>query len=369
MAPPYHIGFDASKAQGPADGIGTYTRELLRALLPLLGDDELWLYDLLNPVDFAALGAELGGWPEQVQLRPGGQPAVDGVDLFHSTCSAVPVGFGGPQIFTCHDLTVLSHPECHTVENRVHCLTGILRAHLVDAEFLTISEATAGELQGLLEIPTERIHVVHLAAAPRFERLAEVPTEQLRKRFQVEGPFLLAVGTLEPRKNLGRLLDAYGALPEGLRRRWPLLLVGGEGWHHEHLLRQLAERPELANVRRLGQVSQEDLLDLYNGADLFVYPSLAEGFGLPLLEAMACGAPVITSAGGATAEVAGDAALLVDPLNTEALHHALETLLGDSTAREALRHRGFARASSFSWKTTAEKTLDLYRQRAPRSGT
>jgi len=358
------VGIDVSKAQGSADGIGTYTRELLRALLPLLNGDQLWLYDLLHPVDFEVLGAALGGWPAGVHPRPGGRPAADDLDLFHSTCSTVPTGFGGPQLFTCHDLTVLSHAECHTVENKVHSLTGLLRAHLGGAHFLAISETTAGELRRQLEIPAGRIHVVHLAAAPQFRRLEQNPSACLRQRFDVEGNFLLAVGTLEPRKNLRRLIDAYGALGEDLRRRWPLLLAGGEGWHHEDLLRQLEERPELSTVRRLGPVGSEDLLHLYNAAGLFVYPSLAEGFGLPLLEAMACGAPVLTSAGGATAEVAGDAARLVDPHDTEALSSALEALLAEPATREGLRTRGFERAHAFSWAATAGETLALYHRLA-----
>lgn len=358
------IGIDVSKAQGAADGIGTYTLELLRALLPLLDGDRLWLYDLLHPVDFEALGSSLGGWPESVQPRPGGRPAEDELDLFHSTCSMVPPDFGGAHLFTCHDLTVLSHPQCHTLGNKVHFLTGLLRAHLAGAQFLAISASTAEELQHQLEIPTHRIHVVHLAAAPHFRRLAAGPDTRLREHFQIEDSFLLAVGTLEPRKNLHRLLDAYGALPEGLRQRWPLLLVGGEGWHHEDLLRRLVEQPRLATVRRLGPVAPEDLLHLYNAAGLFVYPSLAEGFGLPLLEAMACGAPVLTSEGGATAEIAGDAARLVDPRSTAALSSALETLLTEPALREDLRLRGFERVKAFSWTATARETLALYHRLA-----
>jgi alpha-1,3-rhamnosyl/mannosyltransferase len=354
------IGLDVSKAQGSADGIGTYTLELLRALLPILSDEQVWLYDLLHPVDFEALGHTLGGWPRGIRPRPSGRPAEDDLDLFHSTCSATPTPLGSRLLFTCHDLTVLSHPECHTLENKVHSLTGLLQAHLADAHFLAISENTASELHHRLEIPTDRIDVIHLAAAPHFRRLDGEPSLRLREHFQVEGNFLLAVGTLEPRKNLNRLLDAYAALPQDLRRQWPLLLVGGEGWNHQDLLRKLEEKPELSTARRLGEVNQEDLLHLYNAAELFVYPSLAEGFGLPLLEAMACGAPVLTSAGGATAEVAGSAAKLVDPHDTKALREALEALLTKPATREGLRVRGFERANAFSWTTTAEQTLALY---------
>ena len=359
------IGLDVSKAQGSADGIGTYCRELLRGLLPLVSDDELHLYALLHPIDFTALEEELGGWPTNVRPRPGVRPAEDSLDVFHSTCWTAPGNLDAPILFTCHDLTTLSHPHFHTLDNKVLCLTGLLRAHLNDATFLAVSQATAAELRHHLEVPTTRIHVVPHAAGPVFRTLdSEEAADQVRRKFQLEAPYLLAVGTLEPRKNLSRLLDAYAALQGRQRKEWPLVLVGGEGWQHQELLHRLETTPELAHARRLGRVDPEDLVALYNGAGLFVYPSLAEGFGLPIVEAMACGAPVVTSDQGAMAETAHDAAVLVDPMDSTALTEALDELIDDPNRRSALRQRGLDHARTFSWSSVARRTLALYHRLA-----
>ena len=357
------IGLDVSKAAGAADGIGIYCRELLRTLPELLDDDELWLYAPLGELDFQTLGQELGGWAQGVRPRPNTPPAKDELDLFHSTCWTAPPGLRVPLLFTCHDLTFLTHEHCHTLHNRVHCTTGLLRAQLQDATFLAVSEATAYELHHQFGISPAHTHVVPHAAAPHFKPQPDA-AQRLADSLNLEGPFLLAVGTLEPRKNLSRLLDAYAALKHDLRQQWPLVLAGSPGWLADDLLSHLESDPQLATVRHLGRVSDDILVDLYSTAGLFVYPSLAEGFGLPLLEAMACGAPVLTSRGGATEETAGDAARLVDPHSTDDLLTALEELLTDPDARQALSQAGQKRARTFSWASTARRTLALYHRLA-----
>ncbi len=356
------IGFDVSKALAP-DGIGTCTRQLLRALLELGGGDEIVLTGLLGPVDEPALRDLLadapGGWR---LLSP---PATGDVDVLHSLTWSCPPGYRGPLVFTCHDLTFLTHPELHTLDNKLHCATGTLRAVLADATFVAVSRWTAGELQRCFGVPEERIRVVHHAAGPRFRPVdPDEARQRIRESFGVEGPFVLAVGTLEPRKNFERLLTAYGELPEALRRAHPLLLAGGGGWKNAALTARLAQPELAATVRRLGRVSEDDLIDLYSAAAVFAYPSLAEGFGLPVLEAMACGAPVLTSQGSALPEVTGDAARLVDPTDTGALGAALHELLESPEERQRLRRLGLARAATFSWRRAATETRDLYRSLA-----
>jgi alpha-1,3-rhamnosyl/mannosyltransferase len=167
------------------------------------------------------------------------------------------------------------------------------------------------------------------------------------------------VATLEPRKNLRRLLAAYSGLPAGLRERHPLVMAGGKGW--------LLDEENLAGLdaaMRLGHVATDDLVALYSAATVFAYPSLAEGFGLPVVEAMACGAPVLTSNVSSLPEVAGDAARLVDPQDADAIRDTLRNLLEDPEARSDLRRRGFERAATFSWERTARETLELYRKLA-----
>ncbi len=356
------IGFDASKALAPRDGIGRYARELLRALAELDAGVELELFGLPAAAGEAEASEELSGLPSHSGWRilPGT------IDLFHSTAWNVPPGFRGPTVFTCHDLTFLSHPQCHTLDNKVHCLTGLLRANLAGAHFLAVSQATADSLGQQLGIGAERVDVIHHGLP---SDLRPLPRRQARRRlherWQIDGAPVLAVGTLEPRKNLGRLLDAYAGLDDELRRAHPLVIAGGGGWKNDALLARCAEISNSGStVHRLDPEGDDDLSLLYSAAAVFAYPSLAEGFGLPVIEAMACGTPVITSNASSLPEVAGDAAWLIDPLDTSDLRGALEELLLNPDHRKRLRARGRKRAATFTWAETARRTLDLYRRLA-----
>ncbi len=351
------IGFDISKVLPPRDGIGTYSVELLNGMARLPGDHQLSLHSLLQPVDEVALRAALPELPDNVSLaaRP---LAEDRLDIFHSPTLAWPVGFRGPVVMTCHDLTFLTHPECHTLENRLHCLEGMLRAVLDGAHVVAVSAATAKAATAHFGIDGDRLQVVHSAAGVDMRPQEAAAARQRLQQLGLEGGYVLAVGTLEPRKNLLRLLEAHCALPAELRRRFPLAIAAGGGWRNKQLERRL-EGADF--VHRLGHVKRQQLADLYSCASAFVFPSLAEGFGLPILEAMACGAPVITANTTSMPEVAGDAALLVDPLDTASITSALERLLGDAALAADLRQRGLQRAALFSWPATAAATLDFYR--------
>lgn len=346
-APPVRIGVDVSKALPPRDGIGRYTAELVRALTAAGLEPRLYALDR---------GADLGlAAPLFPGAAPSLDPASDGLDVFHATAWTLPAGYRGPVVFTCHDLTFLSHPEHHTLVNKVRCLTGLLEARLAGAVFLAVSHATARELADRLGLGDDDVRVVHHAASAAFRPLAAGEARRrVAERFGVDAPYVLAVGTLEPRKNLGRLAAAWAGLPEELRRRHPLLVAGAEGW-------MLADGDLPRSVRRLGFVEQDDLVALYGAAAVFAYPSLAEGFGLPVVEAMACGAPVVTSDVSSLPEVAGAAARLVDPLDVDALGAALRELLERPDERERLRELGLRRAAEFSWEATARRTIELYR--------
>ncbi len=350
------IGFDASKALAPRDGIGRYARELLRALA--VRGAEVELFGLPGDADEAAAREQLWGLP--LGLHRGWRVEPDSIDVFHSTAWNVPPGLQVPMVFTCHDLTFLTHPACHTLDNKIHCLTGLLSANLAGAHFLAVSQATADELHRQLGIDAGRIEVIHHAPSPDLKPLPRNQARRrLHERFRIDGAPILAVGTLEPRKNLGRLLDAYAGLDEDLRRAHPLVLAGGGGWKNEELL---ARCDGIDTAHRLDPEADEDLALLYSAAAVFAYPSLAEGFGLPVVEAMACGAPVVTSNVSSLPEVAGEAAWLVDPEDTGDIRGALEELLLNPDHRQRLRDLGRERAASFSWAETARRTLDLYRR-------
>jgi alpha-1,3-rhamnosyl/mannosyltransferase len=319
----------------------------------------------LHEVALPVLEDLLDGRPDHVELAATPVPRAGEVDLFHATSWVRPPTFDGLVLMTCYDLTVLSHPRAHVLTNRVHCLTGLLDAHLAGDAFLTLSRATARELQTFLEIAESRIQVIPAAVDDRFQPLDADTAEPALAALGIAPPYVLAVGTREPRKNLGRLLDAWHGLDAAIHSTTPLVIVGAAGWGDD------AERSRLETtegVRLLGHVEDALLAALYARASVFVYPSLAEGFGFPVLEAMACGAPVITSEVSSMPEVAGDAALLVDPLDTDALRQALATVLGDSATVGRLRSASLKRAKDFSWRQTAQAVLGLYDQLLTRQG-
>jgi alpha-1,3-rhamnosyl/mannosyltransferase len=373
------IGWNLDKALDPRDGVGQYCHHLLKALMAIDRENDYVLYPLHAAVSEQDLERNFPSRPENFRLAPAGcrSPAPTDVDLLHATTWTHPVGFrkltgfqettgGSLVLFTCYDLTFLSHPGCHTVDNRIACLEGTLRAHLAGAHFLAISQATASEMQTRLGVPAERISVIYPAAADHFSLAGgeastpESAADSTRSGESATGDYLLAVGTLEPRKNLAHLIEAYVRLPTALRSRYSLRIAGGGGWKQKNLPVARA----IEGVHWLGSVSDEELVELYRGATLFVYPSLAEGFGLPIVEAMASGVPVITSIVSSLIEVAGDAAATVDPLDVQALTREIADLLEDPTRRELLKDRGLRRAADFSWRRTAEQVLALYRRLA-----
>lgn len=393
------LAVDVSKV-GARDGIGSWTRGLLGGLAELFGSEEaegesgierVLLYDLSGGLDDDTLrdvlreemggeaGGELGPRFESRLGRPlpdlarsghatGGATSDDAGDVFLAASWQIPPAWRRPVLFVVYDLTVLSHAACHTVDNRLHTLEGCLRALVTGARLLAISEATAVELEHHLDVPRSDVAVVHPGLERRFsDAEADAKDDEalrrlLRDRFGLEPGYVLAVGSLEPRKNLERLVDAHGALPDELRRRHPLVVVGGGGWQNESLDRALRQAESRGDVHRLGRVKGSDLPSLYRGAAVFAYPSLAEGFGLPVLEAMACGTPVLTSNRSSLPEVAGDAARLVDPDDTAALRDALADLLGDPAQRLDLSQRGLRRAKDFSWRRAAAEIVELCRE-------
>jgi glycosyltransferase involved in cell wall biosynthesis len=224
---------------------------------------------------------------------------------------------------------------------------------------LAISEHTRRDLIDLLGAPPAGVTVTHCGVDPTFRPLDAAQVAAWRARYGLPERFILYVGTLEPRKNVPRLLDAYARL----RRRGPvppLVLVGGRGWRHAAIDARLAALGLGDAVRFLGYVPAAELPLCYNAAGVFVYPSLYEGFGLPPLEALACGTPVVTSNAASLPEAVGDAAVLVDPRDPAALADALAAALADEPLRQRLRAAGLAQARRFSWRRMAEQTLAVY---------
>ncbi len=253
------------------------------------------------------------------------------------------------QVVTVHDLAPLDCPDGFAPS--FVCWYRVLLPRLVRraSRVMTVSRFSRARLAALTGLPESAILVAPGAAAPRFHPGAASKAAAVGARYGLDGPYVLTLGSLEPRKNLGRLLEAWhlsGLAEEGLS-----LVVAGRTWRS---LRPVNVRRDVPGVRVLGPVADEDLPALYAGARAFVWPSLYEGFGLPILEAMACGTPVITSRTGGTAEVAGDAARLVDPADRDELARALEEIAHDAARAAELRAAGLARSRGFSWTRSAE---------------
>ena len=268
-----------------------------------------------------------------------------------------------PTVVTIHDLSILRYPETHP-RDRVAFMTRRLGESIRRADCV-ISDSEYGRQEILAEykLPPEQVVSVLLAAGSGF---SPVPADRLPSVLEPFGlqpqKYILSVGTLEPRKNLTAAIKAYARLPEAVRAEMPLVIAGMKGWRTDGLDREVAALIDKGQIRRLGYVPDEALPALYSGARVFVYPSLYEGFGLPPLEAMACGAPVIVSNRSSLPEVVGDAGLQVDALDVDGLAEAMSQVIEDDALHTALQQRGIERAKDFSWRRCAEETLAVYRR-------
>lgn len=287
------------------------------------------------------------------------------VDVVHSTTFCVPEFRLRPKglVVTIYDLSFITHPELHLSANVDHCLAGTRRAIERADAIIAISGHTRRDLVERMGAPAERIVVTPLAHDPGLAPVTDVARlAAVRKRYGLPERFVLFLGALEPRKNLPRLLEAYAALPAALRRDVHLVVAGMRGWLNDSVhahVRALGLEP---TVHFAGYVDGADLAAVYSLATLFAYPSLYEGFGLPVLEAMACGTPVLTSDGSSLPEVAGDAALQVAATDVDAIADGLRRILEDPALRGELSARGIKQAAKFSWDQCARQTLEVYRR-------
>jgi len=284
----------------------------------------------------------------------------DRVALLHGLAYAVPLAWVGPAVVTVHDLSFLRFPRAFAPANRFY-LSRITAISCRRAErVIAVSQATARELTRLLGVPPQRIEVIYNGVDAAFFVRDPAAVAAWRRQAGWPEQFMLSVGTLEPRKNYGVLIDAYALYRRQSARPLPLLIAGGRGWDYEGIFARVARLDLTAHVVFLGFVPAATLPWLYNAATLFVYPSRYEGFGLPVIEAMACGTPVITTTAGSLPEVAGTAAWLVAPDDVEGLAQAMHTLTNDIGRREAMVAAGLEQARRFRWTQTAAATAMVY---------
>ena len=282
-------------------------------------------------------------------------------DMLHSPDFIPPWRGRFRRTITVHDLTFLRYPQFLTAESRRYYTDQIARAVAVADHILADSHATKLDLMDMLGVPADKVTVVWLAPDARFQPLPRAEYRRRLDRLGLPERYLLFVGTFEPRKNVAGLLNAYRALLERGVDAPPMALAGRRGWLFDEALARVERLRLRDRVIFLDAPADDDLVAVYNGASALILPSYYEGFGLPVLEAMSCGAPVVISRRGSLPEIAGDAALVVDdPDDAGALAAAVERLLTDVALSAQLREKGFARAGEFSWERCARETLAVY---------
>lgn len=365
------IAIDARALLGQKTGIGTYTRGVARELARR-ADTAVGLF-LPRPLPADADG--LGNVTVHADRRGLGTLWVQTTlprrieawraDALLAALTIAPLRGGVPAVSVVHDLTPWTHPEWHAERTLAGFVPLWERTVERAARLLCVSQATADDLARLYPETAPRVRVVWNGVDPEFTPSRdETGRAQTRARYANGRPFLLYLGTLEPRKNVGALVAACERLWAAERRRPDLVLAGGLGWKSAPLERQIARSPFREKIHLAGYATRPVALALYRSAEAFVYPSFAEGFGLPVVEAMACALPVVASDAAALTEVGGDAALYAPASDAAALGRQIERVLEEPQTRRSLETRGPARAALFSWKTTAEKTAAVLAEAA-----
>ncbi len=364
------VALDAIPLVAAKTGIGHYTDALARSLARIHTDHQ---YVLLSPFDFAFYAGNgtppnlskqffpvrsvfrkwwLMGLPAMLRISP--------LDVFHGTNYCIPVFSPCPTVVTIHDLSLFTQSRTHEDEN---VRRGKRRVPLMARRATRIiapSEFTRREIVAHLGVREEKIRVIFEAAREGMRPLPAGECRAALAKYDIRPPYLLYVGTIEPRKNLLTLIRAYGELLMQTGHRPQLVLCGGRGWLFDEVFHLVEELKLQDQVRFPGYVADEELPALYSAAEVFVYPSLYEGFGLPPLEAMACGTPVVTSNVSSLPEVVGGAGMTHAPEDWQTLVGQIAMLLGDGNAREHFRQAGLEQAARFSWDRAARETQSIY---------
>ncbi|MDR0576565.1 MAG: glycosyltransferase family 4 protein [Candidatus Accumulibacter sp.] len=284
------------------------------------------------------------------------------LDIYHEP-NYLAYRFNGPTVITVHDLSWIRHPETHPVD-RIRAMNRYFPRSLERASaIITDCQFVRKELIEAFGAPPDRIFPVSLGVSPLFRPVSsERATPVLAESGLEFGKYFLSVGTIEPRKNLTTTLEAFSKLRPEIQKSHPLALVGMKGWLIGGIEAKIRPLLEKGVVKVLGYVPDQQMPALYSGATAFLFPSLYEGFGLPPLEAMACGTPVIVSDSSSIPEVVGDAGVLFDPRDVDGIAGAMTRALDDAAWRERLSGLGIERAAGFSWKRTADETIKVYRR-------
>jgi glycosyltransferase involved in cell wall biosynthesis len=375
---PARIGINAQKLSTSqsyhAAGSSRYVYSLLRELRAIDQPESIVAYlgegeppdDLARTARFVPRRAN---WPT---VRPGIRIAWeqlvlprwlhhDQVTLLHGPVNALPITWQGHSVVTILDLTFILLPEAFNRANRLYLRWMAAFSAARADRVIAISEATRQDIIRHLRIPAEHVQRIYCGVESRFRPIEKGQLRDFRDKLGLNGGFILYLATIEPRKNLIRLIDAYAELRRRRVTDRPLVLAGGPGWGVDTIVQHAREAGVEDSVRFVGFVPEPEIPLWYNAADLFVYPSEYEGFGLPALEALACGTPVVASNRSSLPEVVGEAGVLVDPTDTGAMADAMQRVLEDERLQSRLSAAGPEQARPFTWRRMAEETLAVYR--------
>ena len=365
------IGIDISQIVYQGTGVAQYTQSLVSELLKQNIKDEYFLFgsSLRQKNRLSDFVSHLSGVHPKTIIAPfplsflsllwnrlhigAIEQFIGPVDVFHSSDWTQPPTQHAKKVTTIHDLIVFRHPEffpktiIETQKKRLYWVARECDAIIVD------SKATKKDCMTYLSIHENKIHVVPLGVSKQFRPRTKEAIESACQKYSIKGSYILSVGTLEPRKNLGRVISSFNKIKKNIPHR--LVVAGNKGWNPNDI-------EENDKIDEIGYVDSADLPLLYAGASCFVYPSLYEGFGLPVLEALACGCPVVCSLRGSLSEIANGFVVEIDPMDEKSIDEGLlQALFLSEKKKEEFKQRGIKYAQTFSWQKTAKKTFDVYK--------
>jgi glycosyltransferase involved in cell wall biosynthesis len=370
-----NIGINARYLQNPNSGIENYLLNLILSLKQVDTKNNYTLFFGKNPVPEQVLGSgfncDVSRMPTHNQMLkilwghlylPGRIKKMK-LDVFHEPCFIPPVFKKCPTVITVHDVSHRIVPHCFTLKNRLY-IDMLLGKSLQAADsIITVSESSKNDIISNYKVSAKKIRVIYEGVNDRFRKKSNSEEIEDTKRFyNIKGNFILNISLITPRKNLVSLIRAFYLLKKSKKIDYQLVIVGRKGWLYDDIFKEVIKLKLEEDVVFCGHAPSEHLVHLYNAASAFVYPSLYEGFGLPILEAMACGCPVVTSNISSMPEVCGDAALLVNPKNIEEIAYAVNRVIVDTDLRRDLINKSSERIKFFSWQKAATETLSVYKE-------
>lgn len=380
------IGIDISRYFDRSGGVGIYAANLLKYLLKIDKNNEYnaysffyncfpsnWKYEKIidefrkyGKVNFSQINL-----PTSILKRKWNNASIEkkekllgGVDIIHSTAYVIPELFNARLVVTIHDLSFLIFPEYHTKENYELVLSNLIYLNSRPDMVICDSRQTKKDVIKYFHVPEEKLIVIYLGVDDSFrEEIDSDFRKKILEKYGLTGKYLLCVASIEPRKNFLRIINAFSEfIKQEEYKKYSLVCVGGRGWKNIEIYSLVKQKNLEGKIKFLRSIEKCELAPIYNQAEIFLYPSLYEGFGLPILEAMACAVPVITSNVSSLPEVASDAAILVNPYSEKDIYTAVCSLLENGSLREELISKGLDRVREFSWEKTARETLKVYHE-------